>query len=389
MAAQVGGNRRFVDHMEVCVAAPSGDVWSLDLPHTATGADLKARMAELTQVPANRQRLFCGLSELHAQLLLAEFVEEGAIITFVVACSNYSVFMGGGQRASIRVMDTGERRQSFRMKRGFLTAASVSPDGSQVVTANSFGELHVWSVETGARICSMDSGERLLGVRGHRRTVFSALFSPDGSMLLTASDDGTTQIRDPQTGRCMSTIMAHEGIVFVARFAPYSPEFVTAGADGVVCLWDIETSECVQEFRGHTGSVHCAAFSPSGLLLLTTSRDRTLRLWEKETGDCKRMFHGHVHTVLAASFSQDEKLIVSASADHTAKVWSAESGDCTLTLSGHKSVVNCAVMSHDGLVVLTGSDDGTARVWNLATGDVIATLRERGVVQSAAFLAMA
>lgn len=352
---------------------PSGEAWTVCIPHTATGANLKSKVAGLTNVPARRQRLFCGLSELRTKQPVAQCVEEDAIVTLIVACGNYSVLVAGAKAATIRMMDTCERRRSFRLERGYVIAVAVSPNSLQVATTSTCGGVDLWSVET---------GEHLASLQGHRRNVFSVDFSPDGSMLLTTAGDCSTRLWNLENKRCMGILW---GSTFSASFAPHTHEFVTGGTDGVAQLWDYVTGEIVREYCGHTKQIHCVAFSPSGLLLLTASGDNSLRLWDKETGTCTQAFNSHTHAVLGVAFSTDGDFFMSASADHTAKVWSTESGECTITFVGHKGAVNCAVMSHDGLAVLTASDDGTARIWSVATGDCLTTLRERGVITSAAF----
>ncbi len=151
-------------------------------------------------------------------------------------------------------------------------------------------------------------------MRGHTKAVNGAAYSPDGDLVVTASDD--------QTAR----------------------------------LWKAETGESIRELVGHTGPVNSAVFSPDGDLVVTASDDQTARLWKAETGESIRELVGHNKAVKNALFSKDGNLVVTVSDDNTARVWDVEEGKCIAILF-HKSVVNSAAFSPDGKLIVTASDD--------------------------------
>ena len=62
-------------------------------------------------------------------------------------------------------------------------------------------------------------------------------FSPDGSLLATAGEDGTARLRDPATGKYRRTLAGHTGWVFGVAFSP-DGRLATAGSDGTARLWD-------------------------------------------------------------------------------------------------------------------------------------------------------
>src|SRR5262249_49606273 len=74
----------------------------------------------------------------------------------------------------------------------------------------------------------------------HGDRVFSAHFSPDGSSLVTASEDGTAKLWDAQ-GALRATLGGHGGAVAQARFSPDGKRVVTASWDGKVRLFDATT----------------------------------------------------------------------------------------------------------------------------------------------------
>jgi WD40 repeat protein len=67
--------------------------------------------------------------------------------------------------------------------------------------------------------------------------------------------------------------------VFAVAFSPDGTLLATASGDNTARLWDPVTGECVRTLTGHPEPVFAVAFSPDGTLLATASGDKTTRLW--------------------------------------------------------------------------------------------------------------
>jgi WD40 repeat protein len=78
----------------------------------------------------------------------------------------------------------------------WLLGIAFSPSGRLLAAANWDGTVTFWDVET---------GERKLTITDHSGGVHTAVFSPDGTMLATGSEDKTLRLRKLSTDLIRST----------------------------------------------------------------------------------------------------------------------------------------------------------------------------------------
>jgi hypothetical protein len=234
-------------------------------------------------------------------------------------------------------------------------SARFSPDGSRIVSTSNDKTAQVWDAATGKAM-----GEPMR----HEDVVNSAQFSPDGSRIVTASWDYTAQVWDAATGKAMGEPLRHQSYVCSAQFSPDGSRIVTASWDYTAQVWDAATGRVLGEPLRHQGGVNSAQFSPDGSRIVTASRDKTAQVRDAATGKALGEPLRHQGGVYSAQFSPDGSQIVTASRDKTAQVWDAATGKALGAPMRHEEVVMSAQFSPDGSRIVTASQDNTARVWN-------------------------
>ncbi|HYI10437.1 MAG TPA: caspase family protein [Thermoanaerobaculia bacterium] len=241
-------------------------------------------------------------------------------------------------------------------------AIAYSPDGRLVVTASNDATARLWDAAT---------GHELRTLAGHTEGIDAVAVSPDGRFVATGSRDKTAKLWDSATGAEVRTLPHGNGAIVAVAFSPDGQFVLTGGWDAAVTFWDVATGEPVRTLSGLDKGVSSVAVSPDGRKVVTGSSDHTARLWDAANGAALRTLPGHTNTVSAVAFSPDSRSIATASWDHTVRVWNTENGSVVHTLKRHEREVTSVAFSPDGRRLLSGSRDGTAVLWDAESGKAL------------------
>ena len=285
----------------------------------------------------------------------------------------YFVTEGPENSGTIDLRDatTGDSVRSWKGHDGDVNDVKFSPDGSMLATAGDDGFLKVWDPEAGELISEVEGGPG--GVAG-------LSFDADGA-LVTASwpDEGTVLVVEAATGDVVQELTGLDWFVLTTGLSPDGTRVVVGGQfEDVARVFDVETGNFLFELPRHTFSVDAVAWSPDGRWIATGAGDSSVRVWDANTGELEERLTGHTGVVTSVDWSPDSQRIVSGGSDGTARVWELEVHPTrgTVEVEGRQAYLLSAQQTQSGMVaafspdgrgVITG-DLGIAstKIWDLS-----------------------
>ncbi|PTY01799.1 hypothetical protein DB346_11480 [Verrucomicrobia bacterium LW23] len=264
---------------------------------------------------------------------------------------------------------------------------SFSPDGARIVTAcedqtggegEARGFARVWDLRSGGRPVSAPMR--------HERPVVSAVFSPDGEKILTASRDFTARLWDANTGAVTPPIMRSAMPATIGKWSPITDSnreqlILSASEDGVARLYRAPHNAPHGQPMVHGSQVRCAAFNPDGTRVATGTEDGVGRIWTTSTGQMISHSLRHKGAITAITYSPDGKFVATASKDGTAQIWDSSTGRSASGALQHGGEVKAAAISPNGSFLATAGEDKVVRLWRIPAGTPAGELKRhtRGV----------
>jgi WD40 repeat protein len=236
-----------------------------------------------------------------------------------------------------------------------------SPDSQHLMTASGIGQpgsIRVWHVGT---------GQALIEPLKHASWIQSALFTPEGQQILSATYDGTIRLWD-LTNASPALVFATGASLNQAYLSPDGQSLLTVGSTDPPCLWRAKTGERVAILEG-SGS-NWAEFSPDSQRLITAGIGRPDQIWDTTTGQL--LFRlPHKGEAICPHFSPDGKRVVTSPARTSVQFWDAQSGQPVGEELPHPDPISWMALSSDGRSLATGAAgaaEGIIRIWDLQTG---------------------
>ena len=271
-----------------------------------------------------------------------------------------------------------------------LTAKTLLNSGNQVEALNSTLEANKKLIELrnnlnvatktklfSSLIENVSSIREYNTLSNHDAAVNSVVFSDDGRLLASGSQDNTIKIWQ-NDGKLLQTLLEHKDGVFSVIFSPDNQYLIAGSFDNTVSLWRYNSTKGLFENRpfvtiSEPDELWAIAFNPNNNIVATATQNGKVKFWTLD-GKLIKTIAAHNKKIWGLNFSPDGKYFVTASADNTIKIWDSE-GRFLKTLVSHKDEVLSVNFSPDSKQIVSGSKDETVKIWDL-TGKLLHTFEE-------------
>ncbi|KAL6785270.1 hypothetical protein ACKKBG_A03140 [Auxenochlorella protothecoides x Auxenochlorella symbiontica] len=194
--------------------------------------------------------------------------------------------------------------------------------------------------------------------------------------------DGSVRLHDlGQGGAAAAVLRGHEAGVHGVALSPDASLALSCSADGSVRLWSRALGAGLVAWRGAgpgaspVWDVAWCPASPAGHYFATGGADRALRVWSVERARALRLCAGAGADVDAEAWHPNAHVVAGGGGDRAARLWDVRSAAPLRTLGGHRGAATALAFSHDGRCLAVGDAAGEVAVWDLAAARRRAVLR--------------
>jgi|GEM_PF-4627260 len=299
-----------------------------------------------------------------------------------------------------------------------------------MVSGDQSGRLFIWDLNTNLverELTGQQTDEDTNIIRGHTRTINTVEFARDGSLVVSASEDGRVIIWDAESGEPIREILVpgrvgikgatlshdsellliwsneamrligiqserflefgigDDGLVRIGeetdriRSAIFSPDgsfIITTGSNGRSSpeVWDVQNRTLLRRLPEHTGPINSVAVSSDGQFVLSSSDDFTMILSSLVSGAEVKRYNAHQNRVVKAIFTDVDQRIVSTSSDGQMYLWDKLAiSRSAQSLDGYDNINVDAIVQlpFDPELFLTSSSDGELGIWSTVSGTLI------------------
>jgi WD40 repeat protein len=268
---------------------------------------------------------------------------------------------------TVRIIDarTGQTHHTWQAHKAKVWALQFHPDKPLLATIAHDKTALLWSTET---------------IEQTRRFTLPAQpyalqFDGPRNRILVGLGDGQVLAHDLATGTRTLAVSVHGNNVESLRLPGDGTLLASASIDGTLVLLHADSLVPVWREPVRTSPLKGATFVPGLDLIATVSFDRTVRAWSLTEGEEQAVWHGHTDFIRGVE-TLPSGTLVSFSRDRSVRLWDPGARQRVPRLAGHRAAVQRLAFVAGGKQLVSASSDGEVALWD------VDTLERRSLVQA-------
>ncbi len=305
-----------------------------------------------------------------SQVLDIKFSPDGSTLAYS------GIKLGAQPNIWIKEIETGSTRNLRTRDQAFdVYAIAWSPDGQLIATGGVDRVLRIWSVSSGSAVQEIEDV--------YRGPIRALAFSPNGKWLATGAEDNESGKKEISLLLWDTSVWQDEPPVILAgtgsdvtslAFSPDGQLLASGANDGSSALWDIRRQELFERLPGPLSTVTGMSFAQFGdkLLVASGSLDRSLLVSNLQAEELlgENLLVG-IGEISALAYSGD------------ASFWMLRSGEAGLALSevdetggaetdltegnpAMDEIASLTSLNQDRTKLAVAGRDGGLEIWNLS-----------------------
>ncbi|MEM7107413.1 MAG: caspase family protein [Bacteroidota bacterium] len=270
-----------------------------------------------------------------------------------------------------------------------------TPDGSKIISVSEDKSIRVWDASSGELLNKYESE---IGT-GPKGMLYSSAITPDGKILAVSGypvhDDANNYIIfiDLNSGKQVSTAVGHKNVINSLDFTGDGKYLASGSDDGTILIWQFLGEEETKSIHTiEVGSrVAKLSFNKKSNTLVVASESKNIKVYNlaglnSGTIDyVPRELKKHKGIVSKVSVSPDGSFIASSSFNQDLLLWRSD-GSYLRSLDTNDKVINALAFSHDSRILVAMDETGKGISFNIPSGNKLSTFSGHdNTVFSAAF----
>ncbi len=321
----------------------TAEAWSVDFSPDGRWLVVGYADGDIAVWDAHERERLASLNDHHASVRSVAFSPDGRWLAS--ASEDRSVVVWDVEHARKRGVLLGHAAR--------VNAVAWLPDGSGLASCDLDGTVVLWDVAT-------RSPRWTAPVTGQLAACYALAASPDGRVL--ASSVG---VRETASGRQLldRRWLASRGGGYGLAFSPDGSRLACAIENGFLMLWDAQSWRLLADRSTAGAHTIAIAFSPDGRVLATGDDEGHVRTWAAERLDPLAVIGRHAARVKSIAFSRDGKHVASAADDRTIALWNVAHRRLVTRIGSHTAPVLSVAFSPDGRRLASGGHDRSVRLF--------------------------